>query len=132
MINKLKTLKDGIFYWFSMISLILIVLGFIIFQIVLFKAYNIINIEYNALGIALFSLAISIITILESWRNSRIDKKAERKVEVITSVSSTEIKTKIEGLYKNVLKSRSIDKIEIVNTSIGQNDNRKDVIIIYH
>lgn len=64
-------------------------------------------------------------------RNNK-DKTAVRKVELIQSVKSTEIKDRLENLYKNVLQGKSIDKIEIVNTSIGQNDNRKDVIIIYH
>jgi len=129
-----KTERDlyEMFYWVSLIiifiSIIIFAIGFIYFSFN--EPSKMAN--YITSGIGLLAIFIAGIAILESSRNVRLDKRSERKVEIISSVKSDEIKSSIEALYKGVLKGKSIDKIEIVNTSVGQNDNSKNVIIIYH
>lgn len=108
--------------------------AFIMVSMVLIQENNISSnyIAYCSICVSLIAILISIKIQVNNEKSIEINRKAERKVEIIPSVKSDEIKGKIEELYKNSLIGKSIDKIEIVNTSIGQSDNRKDVIIIYH
>lgn len=88
---------------------------------------------YTGLFIGIITLAYSIYIQLEKDVQSEEDKKVERKVEIISAETANDIKTKIQALYKGELQGKTIDKIEIVNTLTDHsNENRKDVIIIYH
>ncbi len=124
MINK--KLFD-IFYWILFLS------PFAVFFTYLPLCKNVS--EYMALFafcISIMTAAVPIKTNYVSEYNTKIDKLSKRKVILINPKTILEIKKEIENYLDGELANKTIDKIELINTSVGANDNRKEGFIIYH
>lgn len=127
--NELKVNDDKVVYIITLLMLIFIVIMLIIGTIVpTDESFY----KYCSIFLAVMAVYLSVKNQVDHNKSINMDNKAIRRVKMLKSISPLEIEEKIERLYANELQGKSIDKIEIVNTSIGQNDNRKDVIIIYH
>lgn len=129
--KKPNTVGDTSFYITIYLMLLFIILVLIIPYIMGIPIdssfYN-----YCSIILAIIAVLISIKTQVNHDKIISKNNKTQRKVKILKSISPDNIGKEIERLYNDELFEKSIDKIDIVNTSVGQNDNRKDVIVIYH
>ncbi len=85
-----------------------------------------------AFSISIMALAVTVKTNYINEYNSKVDRLLPRKVIPIEPKNISEIRKEIEGYLDKELVNKTIDKIELINTSVGINDNRKEGFIIYH
>ena len=111
------------------------------------------NLMFSSMALVVSVLALLLTVVLEASRYliSISDKRTGRKTIMITAIGNgSDLQKVVDYLYGNVtadnnfeneynlnqkhgiLKNKSIDKIEILNTTIGTNNNKKDIVVIFH